>query len=216
MQRGCVAQRGLLQIGRLMTTEILTREQAEKEAVILRQRGLTYKAISEQLGGVVSVDWAKRNLKGIKPASTPTPSDPCVDELISLATRPEGCTDYEARGVIYKHNEGANSGRVSYLKRRARKKNKACLFRPDWIDTSQPSLSHKAINAYALHLQDEVDRLVMEYVERFTLSSPEAVKYELLKLSHSDIVSKEPLSKRVQKNEEIAEELEIRLREDKN
>lgn len=191
---------------------MLTREEAEREAVILRRQGLTYKAISEKLQGVVSVDWAKRNLKGIKPTSSTVDSDPCIQELIQLATRPEGCTEYEARGVIFKYNEVANSGRISYLKRRAKQKNQACLFRPDWIDVEQPSLSHRAINAYALHLQEEVERMVEEYVAKFKTSSPEAVKYELLKLSHSDIISKEPLSVRIQRNEVVAEELESRVR----
>ena len=179
-----------------------------EEAKKLRLEGLTYKQISESIG--VSVDWCKKRLKGVKPEQKQE-TDVCVLELVAIASRPEGCTDYEARAVVFKYYENATEDKVRYIKKKAIKHDSKCLFRPSWIDTAQPTESHKALNAYATHLADEIDHLVEQYLERFPNSNKWALKYELLKLSCSSQISKEPLSKRIARNELIAEELSNRV-----
>lgn len=74
----------------------------KQRAIELRRKGLTYQEISSALDGAVSVDWCKRNLKGIQKEKV---SDACVLELIEKATRPEGMTVYEANAVMFKHNK---------------------------------------------------------------------------------------------------------------
>ena len=184
--------------------------ESRERAVALRKKGMTYKEISSTLDGAVSVDWCKRNLKGV-PIPEPT-LDECTQELITLASRPEGCSSYEAAGVVFKYHKNATMEKVRTMKKKAKKLNTECLFRPDWLDTNQPTLSHNAINAYALHLMDEIDNLVRHYTDTFPSTSSNAVRYELLKLSCSRLISKEPLALHISKNEKIAEELEKRVR----
>lgn len=184
----------------------------KEEAIKLREQGKTYPEISSTLNGAVSVDWCKRNLKNVVMVRQKVyENSGCLEELISLATRPEGCTDYEAKGVIFKYYADATNEKVRYLKRRSISLNKECLYRPDWIDPTKPRESHDAINAYAIHLMDEIDSLVDSYLQSYPSSADWAVKYELLKLACSAQISKEPLSKRLYRNELVAETLEDRV-----
>src|SRR4030066_398208 len=73
----------------------------KEQATTLRQQGMTYAEISSALDGVVSVDWCKKNLKGV---TKPKPVDTCVEEIIALGLRPQGVTDYEATGIVFKYH----------------------------------------------------------------------------------------------------------------
>lgn len=187
-------------------------DEIKQQAIELRQQGKTYPEISSALDGAVSVDWCKKNLKGVVILKQrETLYDLCLVELISLATRPEGCSDTEARDVVLKHHPEASYEKICYLKKRSKALNSGCLYRPDWIDPSSPKESHEAINAYAIHLMDEIDNLVSSYLQSFPQSSEWAVKYELLKLTCPSLISSQPLSKRIVRNESVAEALEDRI-----
>lgn len=176
----------------------------QEQASALRRQGYTYPEISSALNGAVSVDWCKRNLKGVKGKKK---EDPCVSELIKAGTTDIGCSDYEAVGIVFKHYEGADMQKVRSLKSKAKQLNSKCVFRPDWMDPKQPVESHKAINAYALHLMDEIDNLVRHYKESFPDVRENSVRYELLKLSCSSLVSPEPLAKHIGRNEQAVEDM---------
>ena len=179
----------------------------KQRATDLRQQGLTYVEISSALDGAVSVDWCKRNLKGVK---KPQHNDDCIAEIITLGTRPQGITDYEATGIIFKYYQDANTNKIRYIKDRAKELEPKCLIHSGWIDYMNPSQSHKSMNAFAIHLMDHVDTLVEEYTEMFPNSNEWAVRHEMLKLAFSRKISGEPLSSRVYKNEVLAEALEDR------
>jgi hypothetical protein len=149
----------------------------KEEAIALRKQGLTYKQISEKLNGVVSVDWLKRNMKGIA-----KDEDACTSELIKLATRPEGVGVYEANGIIMSHNKDKKLSvdQIRYIKDKAKAKNSYCLFRPDWVSASSPSESFQSLCAYIIHMQDEIDNMVRWYCDTYPDTKPEAVKYELM------------------------------------
>ena len=104
----------------------------KEKAVRLRQQGLTYPEISSSLNGAVSVDWCKRNLKGVLKSEQ---DDECLNELIRLATRPEGVSVYEANGVIMKYNKDRklSKDQIRYIRNKAKSKNCDCLFRPDLL-----------------------------------------------------------------------------------
>lgn len=185
---------------------ILSRKQ---EAEDLRRRGHTYKEIVQLLDGAVSIDWCKRNLKGLKQKEDNTA---CIQEVKELAIRPEGVSEYEATGVIYKHFENASVNKVRYIKRMI-KKDPTCLIRPDWMDTHHPTESFKSIMALSVHLADEINCLVDDFMGRYPRANPWSVKHEILKLAFSDKVSVEPLTNRIHRNEVLIEKLEERLEE---
>lgn len=180
---------------------------AEK-AKTLRKEGCTYKEIVEKLDGEISLDWCKRNLRTVKKEGT---NDKCLEELIALGTRQHGVGDFEAAAVIMKHHVNATPDKIRYVKRRAKELNTQFLIRPEWIDYERPNESHKAINAFSLHLMDTVDGLVEDYLTMYPNSNPWSVKHELLKLAFSSKISEEPLAVRIQRNELISELLEERL-----
>lgn len=173
----------------------------KERALELRKTGLTYRQISEQLG--LSIDWCKRNLKGIK-----TNTEICVDELVEKATRPGGISQYEATAIIFKHHKGISLSKqdIKNIKSRAVYKDKNCLFRPAWVDPVKPVESYKSLMAYTDHLIDEVDKVVGMYTESFPNTNRRAVRYELVKHLFP-FVNREPLSLHIQRSEGMTERL---------
>lgn len=177
------------------------------KAFELRKQGRTYREIVELLDGGVSIDWCKKNLKGVLKKED---NAACIRELKEKASRPEGLTEYEATGIIFNHFENATPNKVRYIKRMV-KKDPACLIRPDWTDTEHPTESYRSILALSIHLADEVGWLVEDFMSRYPKANPWAVKHEILKLAFSDKISAEPLTNRIHRNEVIIEEMEERL-----
>lgn len=180
------------------------KEQAES----LRKQGMTYKQISEALEGKVSVDWCKRQLKDIKKEKI---SDACIEELVRMATKPEGITVYEANAIIFKHNEGKTltKDQIKNIRKKAQYADKGCLFRPAWMDATNPIESYKSLMAYSLHLLDEFDNVVRHYTDSYPSVNAKAVKYELMKHVFPKI-SPEPLPGRIMRSETISEQLSER------
>jgi len=184
----------------------MTTNDLKEQAILLRQQGLTYPQISEHLNGALSVDWLKRNMKGVAKGQV---EDECLTAVVKLATRPEGVSVYEANGVIMKHNtdKQLTKDQMRYIRSKAKAKNNQCLFRPDWVSTVSPNDSFQAFCAYVLHMQDEVDNLVRWYCDTFPDTKPSAVKYELLEYlkPESKVIG------RLDKAEKVVEALEQRI-----
>ena len=173
----------------------------EHKAMELRKQGLSYKEISSTLNGVLSVDWCKKNLKNILKGKK---EDPCMDELILLASRPQGLQDYEAVGIMFKYNPDVSQNQINYMKDKL-KKTPNCLLHKGWIDTMKPEQSHKSMNTFALHLMDSVDQMVDEYLDMYPNTNRWSVRNELLQLSFSDKINGGPLGTRIFRNELLAE-----------
>lgn len=180
----------------------------KQKATELRLEGKTYKQISEHLDGALSVDWCKRNLKGVGKEKM---SDACVEELVLKATRPEGVSIYEANAIIYKHNKGKrlSSDDTKKIRKKAMYADSNCLFRPAWIDATKPVESYKSLLAYVDHILDEIDYVTRQYCDTYPTVNYNAVRYEVMKYTFPKI-SPEPLSGRNMRFENIVEELASR------
>jgi len=176
----------------------------KEKAIDLRRQGYTYQQIVSALDGAVSLDWCKKHLKGVGKGEQ---SDKCVLEIIELAIRPNGVTDYEATGIVFKHHPNASKDKVRYIKTKAKKQEPKCLIHAGWIDPMQPHKSHVSMNAFVLHLMDQLDLMVEDYISTYPNSNRHSVRYEMLKLAFSDKISPEPLSRRLYRNEQLAEDL---------
>lgn len=172
----------------------------KQKAAILRQQGLTYAEISNQLG--MNLSWCKRHLKDVEV------EDPCTMELVQMAIRPEGVSVYEANAIIFKHNkdQAVTKDQLGNARKKAVRADENCVFRPSWLDVTKPIRSYKAMLAYTDHLLDQVDFMVKEYCEEFEGVHPDAVKYELLKYAFPQI-SPEPLSGRINRTEVLVERM---------
>lgn len=180
----------------------------KERALELRKKGLTYKEISSALDGAVSVDWCKRNLKAVQKEKI---TDACIEELIKEATKPEGISVYEANAIIYKHNQhkALSKDAVSNLRKKAKRTNEDCVFRPAWLDPVKPQDSYKTMFAYIDHLINEVENVVRWYCDTYPLTNPSAVRYELTKYLFPKI-SGETLAGRTMRTEDIVETLASR------
>lgn len=182
----------------------------KEEAESLRKQGLTYKQIVERLDNRVSIDWCKRNLKGTEGSSKEKINPECVKEVVVLGERPQGVMLYEANSVIRKYYPDANDYKLRYIREKAKSTSKNCIIHYGWIDHMKPNESHKAINAFALHLMDEVDNMVEDYMFSYPNANRWSVRAELLKLAFDQAISKESLNSRVYTNELLAESMEAR------
>lgn len=184
----------------------------KKEAESLRKQGLTYKQIVSTLDGAVSVDWCKRNLKGTGGGSKERINPECVNEIVNLGERPQGLLLYEANGIIKKYYPDANDYKLRYIREKAKSTSKNCIIHNGWIDYMKPNESHKAINAFALHLMDQVDSMVEDYMFSYPNANKWSVRYEMLKLAFDQAISKESLNSRAYYNELLAENMETRYK----
>lgn len=183
----------------------------KERAIALRKQGLTYAQISSTLDGAVSVDWCKRNLKGSEGGSRERINLACVAEIIKLGVRPQGVMHYEANAIIKKYYPEANDYKLRYVRGKAKASDSNCIIHAGWIDHMKPNESHKAINAFALHLMDHIDHMVDDYMFSYPNANRWSVRYEVLKLALDQSISKETLNSRVYTNELLAEVMETRL-----
>lgn len=176
------------------------------KAISLREQGWTYPEISSALNGAFSVDQLKRKLKGITKGEK---KNACVEELISLATRPQGITIYEANGIIMKHHpdKELSYDQLKYIRDKAKAADNRCVFRPGWIATEDPQQSYKSFLTYVIHIQDEIDNAVRWYCDTYPSANPQAVHKELMFYIKPSINS-EPLSTRIGRTEELLESME--------
>lgn len=179
-------------------------DELKKEAIRLREQGYTYSQIVDKLSGSLSLDWCKRNLKGVKKLTKA--SDPCVDELIKQAIRPQGCTSYEAAGIVYKHHtkEEATQDKIKGLKRKAMAANTEALFRPAWIDYKDPINSNLTMLSCAHNIYERIQEEVNDYMRSFPTVNRFAVMNEIVKLACEHVMP-EPLLRRLDRNSNICE-----------
>ena len=189
-----------------------SKEELKAEATRLRQLGHTYKEISQLLNGVVSIDWCKKNLRGV---NTPAvKDDQCLLDVIELAIRPEGVSVYEANGIIIRHSKAAgvdvSKEQMRQIRDKAKTRNTECLFRPAWVSTEKPTESYKAFCSCLLHLQDEMDNIIRWYCDSFPEAQQSSVRYEILEYL-KPTKDGESLSRRISRTEKLCEQMEERL-----
>ena len=176
----------------------------KQRATELRQQGLTYPEISNELG--VSVDWCKRNLKVVRQEKQ---DGPALEEIITLAVRPEGCTNYELKGILYKYQIELKGDYMTSYKRKAKTRNKDCIFRPGWMPTSEPKLGVHRMNTLASDLFERIQESVTDYLHEFPEVDRKSVTRELVKLANGWVLP-EQLETRLERNASIAQEIEDR------
>ena len=186
----------------------MTLNQYRQQAISLREQGMTYKQIVEQLPEL-SLDWCKRNLKDVKHTGN---MDACIQELIDKSCVPEGMTIFQANGIILRHfPELKKEDEKRYIREKAKKANPKCLFRAGWVSVEEPNKSFQTLCALAIDLADILDDYAEQYVQRY----PDADKRDVSTELHALIRpfksrNFESLATRLGRNEALAELLEDR------
>ena len=182
----------------------------QQSAIELRKQGLTYPEISNALNGAVSVDWCKRNLKQIKKEDNDTLA---LEEVTKLALRPEGVTNYEIVGVLYSlyGQEKAEMIRkdkqwLTKLKKRVRTKNTKAVFRPAWIDPTNPLQSLRTMNQQAHELYENIQHLVDQFIEDNPNTNRSSAMKEMVKLANGWLLP-EGLENRIERNQNVVDAL---------
>jgi len=179
----------------------------KEKAVALREQGLTYQQISDALNGELSVHWLRRNIAKV---SKGTYIEPMMEELIAEASKPQGCSNYKAYGIVFKHRtKKVSYDAMSGIKKKAKKLDPRCLFIPTWLDTNKPVEANILINAYAHELYETMQHLADSYMESFPNVRRNSVLREIVGLAYEDMLP-EPLSIRLNRNMNNVEELMTR------
>jgi len=137
----------------------------KQKAIKLRENGCTYTQISEQLG--CSVDWCKRNLKGVKKNTTEID---ILSECMTLALSNTGITNNEIQYIITKHiptlTEYKDIEPVYKRIKRKIQQNKQAIIRPVWMNYKTPQTSFSSVllsvNALNERIDDEINNIRRE------------------------------------------------------
>lgn len=181
----------------------------KEQAIELRKQGQTYTSISSLLG--VSLDWCKRNLKSVEYKKL---IDPIVAQILDLAIRPEGCTNYELTGVVMKLAPELIDEKGDYMqsyKRKVRNKSTKALFRPSWMSEDKPLDSQQWLYTLANELHERINDYAQDYLDKHPeVTDRKGVTDELVKLAHGSLIP-EGLSTRLSRHEATVELLIERL-----
>lgn len=157
-----------------------------KQAVLMRSEGASYKDIAATLSTEgVTENWCKRNLGAVAVFDT---HYFLMEQLIPLATRPEGISRMEFRtkikvayGIPF---DEAIPGAIEKKARRALPED--AFIRPDWMEPEAARASQNEILQDAIILFDRLDEMVAEFCAKYPTASPWHVRQEIITLGLGD------------------------------
>lgn len=168
-----------------MATSKVT-DTARKQAVQMRSEGASYKDIAATLAASgVTENWCKRNLGTVAVFDT---HFFLMEQLLPLATRPEGISRLEFRTKI----KGAygipfDEAIPQAIDKRARRALPEDAFiRPDWMEPEAARASQNEILQDAIILFDRLDEMVAEFCEKYPTANPWHVRQEIITLGLGD------------------------------
>jgi len=169
-------------------------EETRTRAVQLRSEGTSYLDIVVKLASQgITENWCKRNLSTVKVFDT---HYFLMEELIPLATRPEGIPRIEFRAKIKSaYGVLSNSSIPAAIDKKTRRALPDDAFiRPDWMEPESARASHLEIVHSATILADRLEEMVAEFCCRYPTASTWHVRQEIL----SHIVGSHPAGPLVQ------------------
>lgn len=141
----------------------------KEKAKTLRQMGLNYQDIANEIG--CSLDWCKRNLKGVPKGSK---EDQLKRICVDLAKQPRGVDNYTLIGEIIKvfpehfKDNSLTDGGLLLLKRLKYhiKKEEGTLIRPTWLKPHHADDLFTSIIKIVDNLDRRMDEEIMELIDR--------------------------------------------------
>lgn len=192
-------------------------DELKKQAIRLRESGLTYPQIVETLSGELTLDQCKYMLKGIKKLDT---TSNMIEDVIKMAKRPEGCTNTEIRQIVL-DTQGKEAKEllkdslyISNIKKKAkaRKGSEDVLFRPQWMKPDEAFMSLNEVNSMAHCIFERLQEMAQEYCYEMDVQHKDSVIKEVVKLANNWSMP-ESLNSRLDRNREIATKLSERIKQ---
>jgi len=180
----------------------------KQKAIDLRKQGLTYAQISSSLDGALSVDWCKRNLKGVKAVDKQTQ---LYEKALTLSKRQEGVTDKELANIAFEILGTVEKGAITKLKAKIKRKKSdnenSVLVRPAWMSPNSPAKSLLMMNDLSHELYENIQHLVDRYTDQYPEVDRTKVLQEMVYLSNGWTL-KESLERRMERNYRTVERIE--------
>jgi hypothetical protein len=158
-------------------------EETRKRAFQMRSEGTSYVDIVAELASQgITENWCKRNLSTVKVFDT---HFFLMEELIPLATRPEGIARLEFRAKV-KQSYGIPFDQAipASIERKTRRALPDDAFiRPDWMEPQAARASQMLIVQGASDLHDRLEEMVAEYCYHHPAASAWHVRQEILQLA---------------------------------
>lgn len=180
----------------------------KQKASDLRKQGLTYAQISSSLDGALSIDWCKRNLKGVKAQDRYTL---LYEQALTLSKRQEGVTDKELSNLAFEILGTVEKGDINRLKAKIKRKKSddenSVLVRPAWMSPNSPAKSLVTMNELSHELYENIQHLVDRYIEQYPETDRKKALQEMVYLSNGWAL-KESLERRMERNYRTVERIE--------
>lgn len=183
----------------------------KEQAIALRKKGLTYAQISSSLDGALSIDWCKRNLKGVKATDKYTR---LYEQALTLSKRQEGVTDKELASLAFEILGIVEKGDITKLKAKIKRKkgstgdDNTVLVRPAWMSPTSPAKSLWLMNELSHELYENIQYLTDRYIEEYPETDRTKALQEMVYLSNGWVL-KESLERRMERNYRTVERIEI-------
>lgn len=159
-------------------------EDADK-ATCMKVAGNSYKEIVQALSDSgITEHWCKVNLKDVQ--KNKAEAD-LIQSIIKEATKPEGVTTYTVKGLVLdsrKADKVTDFKYISALKRKAKRLDGKCLFRPSWLAPNQALASRDSMYDKANTAFERLQELALEHAIQFGVTQQSALM-EIVNLSNS-------------------------------
>ena len=168
----------------LSTLAKVSSEDADK-ATCMKVAGNSYKEIVQTLSDSgITEHWCKVNLKDVQ--KNKAEAD-LIQLIIKEATKPDGVTNFTLKGLVLdssKADKVTDFKYISALKRKSKRLDGKCLYRPSWLSPSQALASRDSMYDKANTIFERLQELALEHAIQFGVTQQSALM-EIVNLSNS-------------------------------
>lgn len=141
------------------------------KAICMRVSGSTYNEIVKALSGSgITEHWCKTHLKEVQKNK---PEADLIRLIIKEATKPEGVTNYTIKGLVMNSSKSDKADDFTYisaLKKKAKRLDEKCLFRPSWLSPKQALASRDSMYDKANTIFERLQELALEHAIQFDVT----------------------------------------------
>ncbi|MNV61768.1 hypothetical protein D3C71_1542920 [compost metagenome] len=172
------------------------------KAICMRVSGSTYNEIVKALSGSgITEHWCKTHLKEVQKNK---PEADLIRLIIKEATKPEGVTNYTIKGLVMNSSKSDKADDFTYisaLKKKAKRLDEKCLFRPSWLSPKQALASRDSMYDKANTIFERLQELALEHAIQFDVTQQSALM-EIVNLSNAWLYE-ESIERRLERHNNV-------------
>jgi hypothetical protein len=183
-------------------------------ASTLREQGMGYAEIAQQTG--CSIDWCKRNLKGVSKNKS---EKEAIKQCVSLAQSKDGITNGEIKSLVRSVYPFEDSKEYEIMEKKAITRFKSVInksentvVRPYWMQPRNANLSFRlvlsSVDIISQRMNDEVDNI--RKILNLDIRYDSSVRYAIIKMLMGSGLAHEGVANHCEHLESVSCKLEER------